>query len=73
VASIACVDLPETSSAAPHGTVDLRFGHPESHRTPTREWFREHENIGSPRPILFVIDTLGVFGRGGNRRPAFFK
>ncbi len=56
-----------------HGPVDFRFGHPDSHLSPTREWFREHENIGSPRPFIFVINTLGVFGRSGNWCPGFFE
>ncbi len=56
-----------------HGPVDFCFGHPDSHLSPTREWFCEHENIGSPRPFIFVINTLGVFGRNGNRRPGFFE
>ena len=55
------------------GPIDLRF--PVSNRDlpPAGQWSREHKNGGRARSFVFVIDSLGVFGRARNGRAGFLQ
>src|SRR5438128_8689510 len=47
------------------GPISLCFPFANSDLTPARQRFGEHKKGGCPRSFVFVVDPLGVCGRGG--------